>query len=181
MIQDFNGIKVNTSNNVDLANLKPELKGLLKKFILACNNAGMNIIIVQGFRSIEYQNGLYAIGRTKPGSRVTNCVGGTSPHNYGEAFDFAPLEKNGTINWSTTFNPKWKQCIKIAESMGLRSGKNFRIVDMDHLELPMASEKAVARYNATKAGKTHIKTPAQLKNYTSIETIGVEKWGIKIK
>ena len=52
------------------------------------------IRLVQTGRSIEYQNELYAQGRTKPGKIVTKAKGGSSFHNYFLAFDFAILYDN---------------------------------------------------------------------------------------
>jgi len=52
---------------------------------------GVAVRIVQGLRTIEEQNSLYAQGRTKPGKIVTNAKGGQSYHNYGMAIDFALL------------------------------------------------------------------------------------------
>lgn len=49
----------------------------------------MKVRVVQGLRTIEEQNELYAQGRTKPGKKVTNAQGGKSYHNYGLAIDFA--------------------------------------------------------------------------------------------
>lgn len=70
--------------------------------------SNVKIRIVQGLRTIEEQNALYAIGRTLPGNRVTNAKGGSSYHNYGLAFDFAIMydkDNNGdfeTLSWDTT-------------------------------------------------------------------------------
>lgn len=61
----------------------------------------MAIRVVQGLRTIEEQNALYAQGRTKPGRIVTNAKGGASYHNYGLALDFALLidkDGNGTYD-----------------------------------------------------------------------------------
>jgi peptidoglycan L-alanyl-D-glutamate endopeptidase CwlK len=72
--------------------------------------------ITQGLRTVQEQNALYALGRTKTnpdgrtakkpmGNVVTNAVGGSSYHNYGLAVDFALLfdkDGNGTyeeISW----------------------------------------------------------------------------------
>ena len=44
-------------------------------------NATMRL--TQGLRTIEYQNSLYAQGRTTKGAIVTNAKGGQSNHNYG--------------------------------------------------------------------------------------------------
>jgi len=67
----------------------------------------VKIRIVQGLRTIEEQNDLYAQGRTKAGAKVTNAKGGSSFHNYGLAFDFALMyDKDGngtyeTLSWDT--------------------------------------------------------------------------------
>jgi peptidoglycan L-alanyl-D-glutamate endopeptidase CwlK len=62
----------------------------------------MAIRIVQGLRTIDEQNALYAQGRTKPGNKVTNAKGGSSYHNYGLAVDFALLyDKDGNGSYET--------------------------------------------------------------------------------
>lgn len=48
---------------------------------------GKRVRITQALRSKEVQDGLYAKGRTAPGSIVTYVQGGYSWHNYGLAFD----------------------------------------------------------------------------------------------
>jgi peptidoglycan L-alanyl-D-glutamate endopeptidase CwlK len=63
--------------------------------------ANIAVRIVQGLRTIEEQNVLYAQGRTKPGNIVTNAKSGSSYHNYGLAIDFAILvdkDGNGTYD-----------------------------------------------------------------------------------
>ena len=49
-----------------------------KSFLLIeqLENAGLKPLVTQGFRSIEEQNRLYSIGRTKKGKIVTNAKGG---------------------------------------------------------------------------------------------------------
>ena len=51
-------------------------------------------------RTIQEQNDLYALGRTKPGNIVTNAKGGQSYHNWGLAIDIVLLydkDSNGTF------------------------------------------------------------------------------------
>ena len=55
--------------------------------------------VVQGYRSIEEQNKLYAQGRTEPGNKVTNARGGESYHNYGLAIDVVRTE-DGKPDWN---------------------------------------------------------------------------------
>lgn len=47
----------------------------------------VTVKVICGTRTIQEQNDLYALGRTKKGSKVTNAKGGSSFHNYGIAFD----------------------------------------------------------------------------------------------
>lgn len=54
--------------------------------------------IYEGFRSNERQAELYCLGRTLPGRIVTNAMPGQSFHNYGLAFDWAPLRINDKAN-----------------------------------------------------------------------------------
>jgi len=117
----------------DIKNLHPVLQDLVNKFISACSKEGITVGITQGFRSIAYQNELYAQGRTKPGLIVTNCRGGYSPHNYGLAFDFCIYE-NGKINWDSR-NKKWGLAGNIGKSLGLTWGGDWKqFVDLPHLE-----------------------------------------------
>jgi len=58
-------------------------------------------------RTIKEQDDLFALGRTKPGKRVTNARGGQSFHNYGLAVDFCLLydmDGNGTHE-----TPSWNE------------------------------------------------------------------------
>ena len=78
------------SKNLDL--LHPYVKSLVLKFLEEVKKSailnGCEIKVTQTLRSIAYQNELYAQGRTKPGNKVTNAIGGSSMHNYGLAVDF---------------------------------------------------------------------------------------------
>jgi len=93
-----------------------------KDFIAAIDEAEAKfpkstaVRIIQDLRTVDEQNGLYALGRTKinpdgrsatkpMGNIVTNAKGGQSYHNYGLAIDFAilyDLDGNGTyetLSW----------------------------------------------------------------------------------
>jgi len=103
--------------------------------------------IVQGLRTIDEQNALYAQGRTKPGSIVTNAKGGSSFHNYGLAIDFAILvdkDGNGTyeeLSWDIKKdNDKdgvadWLEAVKIFEAAGWEWGGRWAsIKDYPHVQ-----------------------------------------------
>ena len=91
---------------------------------------GINAIIVQGYRTKEYQDKLYAQGRTTAGDIVTRTKGGQSPHNHGLAVDFV-LEP---ITWTRT--PEWEKVAEIAEELGFTWGGRWKgFVDNPHIEM----------------------------------------------
>lgn len=73
----------------DLNELHPKVKELAEKLLEACTNQGLNIKIGETYRSVERQDYLYAQGRTRPGSIVTNAKGSSmsSYHQWRLAFD----------------------------------------------------------------------------------------------
>ncbi|RYI32031.1 M15 family peptidase [Bacillus infantis] len=103
---------------------------------------GIHIIITQGLRTIAEQNALYAQGRTKPGSIVTNAKGGYSFHNFGLAFDFAIVNSSGTtVYWNTNVDTNkdgakdWHQVGKMGQQIGLEWGGAWTsFLDMPHFQ-----------------------------------------------
>ena len=102
---------------------------------------------MQGLRTIDYQNELYAQGRTKPGKKVTNARGGKSYHNYGLAFDFAILydnDGNGTfeeLSWDIFADhdkdgkSDWREVVDYFKILGYKYGGDWvSIKDFPHLE-----------------------------------------------
>lgn len=103
--------------------------------------------IVQGLRTIEEQNALYAQGRTKPGNIVTNARGGSSFHNYGLAIDFAILydkDSNGkfeVLSWDINYDfdkdgkKDWMEVVEAFKFKGWKWGGDWTsIKDNPHLE-----------------------------------------------
>lgn len=109
----LNGEKVSDPKN----NLKPKVEHMKKQLVAIMATIGSPIIVTEGFRSIERQNELYAQGRTKPGSIITNAKGGESYHNYGVAFDIAFSTKTGI-----SYDGPWETVAKIGEALGLSWG-----------------------------------------------------------
>lgn len=87
-----------------------------RMFVSKCAVAGIDVLIYCTYRSNVEQDGLYAIGRTLPGKKVTNAKGGESWHNFRAAFDFVP-----TVYGKPQWNNKdlYLKCGEIAESCGL--------------------------------------------------------------
>ena len=86
-----------------------------------------SILIVQGFRSFEDQDKIYAQGRTTPGNIVTRAKGGQSWHCYGLAIDIVPIV-NGKADWDYDFS----KFAPVAEKYGLTWGHAWN--DNDHFE-----------------------------------------------
>lgn len=97
------------------------------------------IRVVQGLRTWEEQDGLYAQGRTKPGSIVTNCPGGKSYHNFGLAVDCVPsvngIDQKYQPDWNSN-HECWKTMESVGQDLGLVAGAFWRtFVDAPHFQL----------------------------------------------
>lgn len=112
---------------------------------------GFPMRVVQGVRTTEQQQALYAQGRTKPGAIVTNADGVRTRSNhqprvdgFGHAIDCAFVNVNGTpdssddrVDWSDDL--PWGTYGRCATAVGLRWGGDWKsIVDRPHVELPRA-------------------------------------------
>lgn len=99
---------------------------------------GCEYVLIEGHRTWEEQDALFAIGRTLPGTRVTNAKGGSSNHNFGIAGDFAVFR--GKLYLDSTNRELaakvHKACAMHAEGCGLVWGGSWKnIVDAPHYEI----------------------------------------------
>jgi peptidoglycan L-alanyl-D-glutamate endopeptidase CwlK len=127
-----------------ISHLHPKLREEVKQLIEKAESIvddNLAIRVVQGLRTIEEQNDLYAQGRTKPGSIVTNAKGGSSYHNFGLAFDFAFLFKqpDGTYKYddakSWLVGPNHKKVTDLFKSHNYQWGGDWKSSkDFPHLE-----------------------------------------------
>ena len=97
-------------------------------------------------RTNAEQEALYAIGRTKPGKKVTNARAGQSWHNYGRAIDIVLLvdrDKNGTFesaSWETNVDfdgdgrADWREIVDIFKRYGWEWGGEWKFTDMPHFQ-----------------------------------------------
>ena len=127
----MNSEKIKSANAARLSAVKPELREKCERLLRLAELEGYNLIVTQGFRSIEEQNALYAQGRTKPGKIVTNAKGGQSNHNHGKAVDFA-FVVNGEISWDDKL---YQNIGRWARQVGLNWGGNWNFSDKPHVEL----------------------------------------------
>lgn len=100
------------------------------------------MVVVQGLRTIEDQQRLYAQGRTTPGPVVTNCDGvvkrsnhqGTPDHydGLGRAVDCV-FWVEGKVSWEGP----WSLYGETAKDLGLVWGGEWKsLPDRPHIELP---------------------------------------------
>lgn len=97
-------------------------------------------------RTNAEQEALYAIGRTKPGKKVTNARAGQSWHNYGRAIDIVLLvdkDKNGTFesaSWETNVDfdgdgrADWREVVDTFTRYGWEWGGSWKFTDMPHFQ-----------------------------------------------
>lgn len=139
-----------------ISNLDYNIQPLANKFIELASMHGIPVAITSGYRSNTDQERLYQQGRTTKGPVVTNAKPGQSKHNYGVAFDVAPLDEQGNIYWAKDRPEVWEKLGQIGESLGLKWGGRFKsIKDRPHFELPVSVEdlksgKFPTRYSETK-------------------------------
>ncbi len=118
-------------NSRDVKDLNPVLQRGVKEFLSRCNKKGLDVLVTQTLRDNEYQNYLYAQGRTEPGSIVTNAKGGESYHNFGMAFDICKNIKGEEYSDLDFFD----KCGAIWTEMGGVWGGNFTsYIDRPHFE-----------------------------------------------
>ena len=109
--------------------------------------SNIKVRVVQGLRTIEEQNELYAQGRTKPGNIVTKAKGGKSLHNYGLAIDFALMydkDYNGNfeeLSWNIAKDgdkdgkKDWDEVVAAFEKRGWSWGGKWRTFkDYPHVQ-----------------------------------------------
>lgn len=184
---------------IDRTKIHPWLDYKLSLLLKECGKQGIYLIITEGFRTVEYQDSLYAKGRTKPGTIVTNAKGNSysSQHQWGIAFDIA-INDTKLLYDSATI----KKVAKIAKSskVGLSWGGDWKgIVDTPHFYLKkwgsttselrrkyssfkVFKETWTAKVTGTKNGlniwdKTHTKVKKKkLSNGTKVEVMYVKTY-----
>lgn len=142
-----------------LTDLHPLVRPLVERFLRSCVKEGIDLLVTCTYRSDEEQARLYAIGRTKPGRRVTNAKPGQSMHNFtvggksaSLAVDVVPL-RYGKPVWGMTGDgidndpsddmrddlELWQRVGKLGEAAGLEwAGRWKRFPEFPHFQHPRA-------------------------------------------
>lgn len=122
--------------------LHPKIREEVKTLITECEKSlkpTQSIRIVQGVRTWEEQDALYAQGRTKPGPIVTKAKGGSSWHNFKLAIDLAIIEGNKVI-WELPLI-----VIHTFKGAGYEWGGDWKFKDKPHFQKTFGWTLAQAR------------------------------------
>jgi len=137
--KDVVGMVFDARSELNIKTLSPEAQTLCRKWLKACRDKGLPIVVICGTRTFGEQQALYNQGRTKPGAVVTNAKPGQSLHNFGAAWDAVAFE--GVSEFGGVGQPQWNgnamhTAGRIALDMGLDWGgawKGFK--DVPHYQI----------------------------------------------
>jgi len=120
-----------------------------RSLIDLCAHGGTTIMVTQGLRTWEEQDGLYAKGRTAPpvGKQyiVTMAKGGESYHNFGLAFDIVVLDAAGKSDWDAK-HPGWVLAGQLGATVGLEWGGTWKgFKDVPHFQYTGGLKLATCR------------------------------------
>ena len=119
-------------NSREIDRLRPDVAANCRKWLELCKESGLNVLITKTVRDREYQEYLYAQGRTRPGSIVTNGKAPTfHADNVGCAFDFCKNVKGHEYDDNAFFH----KAAAIAKGMGFSWGGDWKsFVDKPHIQ-----------------------------------------------
>lgn len=156
----------------DINELHPKVKELAEKLVKEAKAQGLNVKVIDTYRSKERQDYLYEQGRTRPGSIVTNAKGSemSSYHNWRLAFDC--IQNLPGKEYDTAFLNKLG---KIGQSLGLEWGGGWSgFSDAPHFQYTFGLS-----IKDLKAGKTppaytpQATTPTKKTYNVSVENVQV--------
>jgi hypothetical protein len=102
----------------DLNSLHPYFRDRVFKLIENCKAKGINLVVVESYRTHAKQSEYFQMGR-----KYTRSAGGKSKHQYGLAVDIVPVKDSVAI-WDNL--ALWKKIGAEGEKLGLRWGGRWR-------------------------------------------------------
>lgn len=119
-------------NSRDIALLRPDVERNCRVWIQRCEENGLPVLVTSTVRDREYQEYLYAQGRTRAGSIVTNArIPTFHADTAGLAFDFCKNVKGEEYNDVTFF----EKAAALAKEMGFSWGGDWKsFVDRPHIQ-----------------------------------------------
>lgn len=147
------------SQDAIIAKLHWSIQEPARDVLYLAEKDGIRLIIVQGLRTWEEQDKLFAQGRRgycvckglahprqntcdfSAEARVTNARGGSSWHNFGLAIDVCPLDARGVPDWNAPA-ATWAQIGVIYKNRGFNWGGEWKdIVDRPHGQHPACGKE----------------------------------------
>jgi D-alanyl-D-alanine carboxypeptidase len=111
----------------DLQALHPYFRDQITELIRICKSKGIELAIVESFRTSSKQNEYKSMGK-----KYTRSKGGRSKHQYGLAIDVVPIV-DSAAQWHN--KALWKKIGVVGEQLGLRWGGRWRhLYDPGHFE-----------------------------------------------
>lgn len=133
-----------------LEQITPKLRDGIPKILVAMNSIGFPMMITDTFGTVEDQQELWALGRTKPGPgvsatlpmgrTVTKADGIIKKSNHqahADGFGYAVdccFVVDGKPSWNE--NLPWEAYGALGNALGFNWGGNWPSKDRPHLELP---------------------------------------------
>jgi len=126
-----------------IEDLEPVTRGMCEAFLEDCAASGEDIGITHTLRTSDEQLHLWAKGRQQQADGtwvvvdkkavVTKAPPGSSPHEYGCAFD---VKFNGRIPYPPVEDPRWGKIGRIGEALGLSWGGPLGVGDRFRWDRP---------------------------------------------
>lgn len=111
----------------DIHALHPYFRDRVAELIIACKAAGIDLAIVESYRTPAKQAEYYTMGK-----KYTSTPGGKSRHQYGLAVDVVPIVDSIAV-WDN--HKLWRKIGLAGERLGLRWGGRWRVTyDPGHFE-----------------------------------------------
>jgi peptidoglycan L-alanyl-D-glutamate endopeptidase CwlK len=102
----------------DLDALHPFFRDKIRALIAECKAKGINLAVVETYRTHAKQNEYRFMGR-----KYTNSTGGKSKHQYGLAVDLVPIVDSAAV-WDNIV--LWRKIGVVGEKLGLRWGGRWK-------------------------------------------------------
>ena len=116
----------------DIGRLRADVAANCRTFLALCKAEGLEVLVTETVRDLEYQAALYAQGRTEPGSIVTNQkIPSFHWEKVGLAFDIAKNVKGHEYDDPEFF----RKCGAIGKKMGFTWGGDWKsLPDSPHFQ-----------------------------------------------
>jgi RHS repeat-associated protein len=158
--------RIDVASKKVLATLHPAIQQQARGFVLSAKNAGIDLRVTSGIRSMQEQASLYGKGRDAKGNVVdknaivTNAKPGQSYHNFGLAFDVAIVDGKKN-NWNTS-STEWGKIGKLGETAGFEWGGRWTdLPDAAHFQdsFGLSTKELTNLYDTGRGNGDYVKLP----------------------